>query len=103
MPFSVTGIILRTEALNPTTGNEDNLQLYACSIAVLIECRFIERERFLPPLVLGEWDYQQSLRKLVKKSLTQSGKMIKSCMKFQDILPDRRQFYLTRLDMFRED
>ena len=29
--------------------------------------------------------------------------MNKSCMKFQDILPDRREFYLTRLDTFRDD
>ena len=69
----------------------------------LIECRFIERESFSPSSRLGEWDYQQSLRKLVKRCLTQSGKMNKLCMKFQDILPDRRKFYLTGLDTFRED
>ena len=69
----------------------------------LIQCRFIERECFSPSLCLGVWDYQQSLRKLVKKCLTQSGKMNKLCMKFQDILPDRRKFYRTRSDTFRED
>ena len=68
-----------------------------------IECKFIERERFSPASRLGEWDYQQSSRKMVEKCLTQSGKMNKVCMKFQDILPDRRKFYLTRLDTFRED
>ena len=36
---------------------------------------------------LGEWDYQQSLRKLVKKCLTQSGKMNKLCMKFHHNAP----------------
>ena len=29
--------------------------------------------------------------------------MNKLCMKFQDILPDQRKFYLTRLDTFREE
>ena len=69
----------------------------------LIECRFIERKRFSPSSRLGEWDYQQILRKLVKKCLAQSGKMKKLCMKFQDILQDRRKFYPARLDTFRED
>ena len=68
-----------------------------------MECRFIERQRFSPSARLGEWDYQQSARKLLKKCLTQSGKMNKLCMTFQDILPDRRKFYLTRLDTFGED
>ena len=69
----------------------------------LIKCRFIEWKRFLLSSRLGEWNYQQSSRKLLKKCLTQSGKMNKLCMKFQDILPDRRKFYLTRLDTLRED
>ena len=69
----------------------------------LIECRFIEREHFSPSSHFGERDYQQSLRKLVKKCPTKSGKMNRLCKQFQDTLPDRMKFYLTRLDAFREN
>ena len=41
--------------------------------------------------------------KVGEKCLTQSRKMNILCMKFQDILADRRKFYLSRLDTFLED
>ena len=47
--------------------------------------------------------WPQSSRKLLRKCLAGSGKLIKLCMKFQDYFVYRSKFLMSPSDKFRED